>query len=82
MSIGDGPDIEQFNRKEEEQIRFQNKVEKWWLDLEDNYKYELLEPYYPDDAYLMTTNSMWNSLEWNDKKEIWEEGNGYNEVVV
>lgn len=82
MPIGDGPDIEQFNRKEEEQIEFQEKVEKWWENLEDNYKYELIEPYYQDDAHCMTTNNMWNGLDWNDKKEIWEESNGYNEVVV
>ena len=82
MPIGDGPDMEQFNREVEDQLRFQEKVEKWWLDLDDNYKYELLESYYPDDAYLMTTKTMWGGLEWNDKKDIWEEGNGQNEVVV
>jgi len=76
MPIGNGPDIEQFNRKEEEQIRLQDKVEKWWYSLDDNYKYELLESYYPDGLNLMEMDEAWNGLNWDDKWDIYAEVNG------
>ena len=71
MPIGNGPDIEQFDRKAEEQQRLYEKVDKWWYDLDDNYKFELIEPYYPDKAHLMSTDVMWKGLNWNDKLDIY-----------
>ena len=80
MPIGDGPDIPQYNEEEERQIKLQEKVDKWWFDLEENYKYELIESYYPDDAYLMSVDEMWNGLDWNDKWGIYS--GEHDEVVV
>lgn len=80
MSIGNGPDIPSYNEEEERQIKLQEKVDKWWFDLEENYKYELIESYYPDDAYLMSVDEMWNGLGWNDKWDIYR--GEHDEVVV
>ena len=80
MSIGNGPDIPSYNEEEERQIKLQEKVDKWWFDLEENYKYELIESYYPDDAYLMNIDEMWNGLDWNDKWDIYR--GEHDEVVV
>ena len=72
MPIGNGPDYyDGVNKIEEEQLRLREKVNKWWYDLEDNYKYELIESYYPDKAYLMSADAMWEGLDWNDKWDIY-----------
>lgn len=57
--------------EEERQLRLQEKVEEWWYGLDDNYKFELIESYYPDDAHLMNVDEMWNGLDWNDKWDIY-----------
>ena len=44
-------DVPTYNPEEERQIELHEKVDKWWYDLDDNYKFELIESYYPDDAY-------------------------------
>lgn len=80
MPIGDGPDIEQFNREEERQIRLQEKVDKWWFDLEYDIKVELMENEYPDDAPLLEVDEMWNGLDWNEKWDIYR--GEHDEVVV
>lgn len=65
MPIGNGPDYYNGNnREEDERIKTQDMVEKWWRTLDDNYKYELLAP---DEA--------WNELDWNDKWNIYTEEN-------
>ena len=72
MPIGNGPDCYNGNVPEEdEQVRLQDKVEKWFYDLDETYQRELLEPYYPDDSNLMSTTEMWNGLDWNDKWDIY-----------
>jgi len=74
MPIGNGPDYyDGNNRLEDEQIKLQNKVDKWFFDLDENYQFELLEPYYPDKAHLMGITEMWNGLDWNDKWEIYRD---------
>ena len=80
MPIGDGPDIPSYNKDEEEQLRLQEKVDKWWFDLEENYKYELIEIYYTDDAYLLNVDVMWNNLGWEDKLDIYR--GEHDEVVI
>jgi len=79
MPIGNGPDIPSYNKDEEKQIRLQEKVDKWWYSLDDNYKLELIECYYPDEAYNMNVDIMWSSLDWNDKWDIYrdEKGDAY-----
>ena len=83
MPIGNGPDIEQFNREEDRQIRLQDKVDKWWHSLDSNYQFELVEPYYPDRAHLMDVDEMWNGLDWSKKISLWEEElEGFHGVKV
>ena len=72
--IGNGPDrYNGINREEERQIKLQGKVNEWWYDLDSNYKFELIEPYYPDKAHLMEIDEMWEGLDWNDKWEIYRD---------
>ena len=71
--IGNGPDIEQFNREEEKQIKLQDKVQAWWDGLDDNRKYELLEPYYPDKLHLMGMDEAWEGIDWSERVSLWEE---------
>lgn len=72
MPIGNGPDYyDGVDKVKEEQIRLQEKVEKWWNSLDDNYKFELLEPYYPGKLHLMGMDEAWNGLDWNDKWDIY-----------
>jgi len=72
MPIGNGPDYYNgINKEEDRQIELQEKVDKWWYSLDDNFKYELLEPYYPDDLVVMGMDGAWNGLDWNDKWDIY-----------
>jgi len=57
--------------EEERQLKLKEKVNKWFYNLDDNYKLEILESYYPDKAHLMGTSEMWHGLDWNDKWEIY-----------
>lgn len=57
--------------EEEKQARLKEKVAIWWRDLDSNYKLELMESYYPDEAHLMDVDEMWNGLDWNDKWDIY-----------
>ncbi len=81
MPIGNGPDYyDGVNKIEEEQLRLREKVDKWWNDLEDSYKYELVESYYPDKAHLMSADTIWEGLDWNDKWDIYR--GEHDEVLV
>lgn len=74
MSLGTGPDYYNgINRAEDEQIKLQEKVDAWWNDLDDNYKFELIEPYYSDRAHLMGLAEMWKGIDWSEKVSLWEE---------
>lgn len=80
MRIGkDGYDVPTYNDEEERQIKLQEIVDKWWYDLEENYKSELMEDYGSDDA-LMNADAMWNELDWNDKWDIYR--GEHDEVMV
>jgi len=82
MPIGNGPDYyDGINRLEDEQIKIQNVVDKWWHSLDDNYKFELLEPYYPDKLHLMGMDEAWNGLDFKDKWEIYKDEKE-GEVVI
>ena len=72
MPIGNGPDYyDGINKEEDRQIELQEKVDKWWFFLNNNYKYELIECYYPDGADNISADEMWNGLDWNDKWDIY-----------
>ena len=77
MPIGNGPDIEQFNREEEKRVALQIKVSEWWHDLDHDYKIELMENFYPDKSQLMDLDEMWNGLDWQDKLDIYNEAEGF-----
>jgi len=72
MPIGDGPDC--YNGivpEEDRQVALQEKVDKWWYGLGDNYKRELLDAYYDDDK--VDLDQVWNGLDWNAKWEIYRD---------
>lgn len=77
MPIGNGPDIEQFDREEEDEQKLHEKVAEWWRDLDGSYRFELLEPYYPDKLHLMGMDDAWNGLIWQDKLDIYNEAEGF-----
>jgi len=57
------------------------KIQDWWDNLDDdNYRYELIENYYPDKAHLMGIEEMWNGLDWEEKYELY--CNSDNEVEL
>ena len=48
------------------------KIQDWWDNLDDdNYRYELIENYYPGKAHLMGIEEMWNGLDWEEKYELY-----------
>ena len=78
----DGYDVPTYNREKEAEVKLGDEVQAWWDSLDDNYKYELLEPYYPDRLHLMGMNEAWEDLSWDDQLETFKEANGYGEGVV
>lgn len=50
-----------------------NIVNDWFHSLDDNHKFELLEPYYPDKLHLMGMDEAWEGLDWGEKVSLWEE---------
>ena len=72
MPIGNGPDCYNGNVPEEDrQIKLQEKVEAWWNSLDYDYKIELMENNYPDEANMIEVDEMWNGLDWNEKWDIY-----------
>ena len=69
------------NKEEDRLVKLGDKVQEWWDDLDDNTKYELVANYYPDKAYLMGLDEMWNSLSWNDKADIYIDFNEKDEYM-
>jgi len=83
MPILDGYDYYNgVNREEDKRVKLGNEVQAWWDSLDDNYKYELLEPYYPDRLHLMGMNEAFEGLSWEDKLDIYKEANGFREGVI
>lgn len=59
------------NEEKERQLKLKEKVNKWWYELDETYKFELMDGYYPDDAPFMDVDEAWNLLDWNDKWDIY-----------
>jgi len=79
MPIGDGPDYYiGINEDEERIMALADKIDNWWDSLDDNLKFELLEPYYSDKLNLMGVDEAWDTLDWDDKVNIWDENNEDN----
>ncbi|GAF69837.1 unnamed protein product [marine sediment metagenome] len=53
--------------------KLRTKVNEWFYSLDDNRKFELLEPYYPDRAHLMGLAEMFKGLDWEVRLEIYRE---------
>ena len=52
-------------------IKLYKTIEDWWDDLEYDIKNELMENEYPDKSNFMDVDEMWNSLDWEQKYEIY-----------
>jgi hypothetical protein len=57
-------------------------VAEFWNSLDYQERYELMEDWYPDHAYLLDIDEMWDGLDWKDKLDIWKTEIGYDEVWV
>ena len=77
MPIGNGPDVPSYNKDEEERIKHQDEVEKWWNSLDESYQIELMEDFYPDKPIILDADEMWSGLEWQDKLDIYQEAEGF-----
>lgn len=74
MPIGNGPDCYNgINKEEDEQIKLQDMVEKWWHTLGDNYKFDLLDGYFEGEPAFTSIDNAWNGLDWNDKWNIYRD---------
>ena len=77
--IGAGHDYYNgVNQADEELVKLGDEVENWFNDLSDNEKFEIMENYYPDKAYLIGLEKMWEGLSWEDQLDIYKEENEYN----
>ena len=76
--IGTGPDYYNgINREEDKRVKLGDEVQAWWDNLDDdNYKFELLECYYPGKAHLMGLTEMFEALDWQDRLDIYREAEG------
>ena len=80
MPIGTGPDYYSGNNREEDKrVKLGDEVQEWWESLNDNYKFELIEVYYPDKAHLMDVEEMWEGLPWEDRLDIYKRENEYED---
>ena len=80
MPIGQGADYYNgTNKEEDERIKLAEEVQEWWESLDDNYKFELIEVYYPDKAHLMDVDEMWEGLDWQDRLDIYKRENRHED---
>jgi len=63
------------NREEEKKVKLAKKIDDWWNSLDSNYKFELIEDYYPDKAHLMELDEMWEGLSFQDRLEMFYDDN-------
>ena len=49
MPIGNGPDIEQFDREREKEQDLMDEVYRWWDSLNDEEQYNLMLDWYPNE---------------------------------
>ena len=61
-------------------IKLYKTVEDWWDDLDYDLKVELMADEYPDEAYLIEVEEMWNGLNFEEKYEIYSKSD--NEVEL
>ena len=61
-------------------VKLYKTVEDWWDDLDYDLKVELMADEYPDEAYLIEVEEMWNGLNFEEKYEIYSKSD--NEVEL
>lgn len=51
------------------------KVNRWFYDLDESDKIDLLESIYPDQVGLIDSDELWGRTDWEIKLEIYKEWN-------
>ena len=52
-------------------IKLYKTIEDWWKCLDYDFKVELIAKTYPDEAYLIEVEEVWNGLNFEEKYEIY-----------
>lgn len=78
MSLGTGPDIEQFNRELENEVKLGVEVDTWWESLDEDKKIDFLEGLYPDQVGMIDSDELWERSSWEDQLQMYKEANGYD----
>lgn len=71
MPIGDGPDIEQFNREGEKSYNLSTEVVNWWYGLQEEKKEEIMENWL--NKGIVDPDEEWEKLPWSEQLEIYNE---------
>ena len=69
--LGTGPDIPSYDKEREEEMKLGDKVQAWWDSMDDKYKYEIMEGYYPDHSHLLDLTEMWEGIGWDNQLDIY-----------
>jgi len=57
-------------------LNLHDKIQEWWDSMDDNYKYEIMEGYYPDRSHLLDLTGMWERIGWENQLEIYNSSEG------
>lgn len=76
MPIGDGPDIPNYDKEREKEIKLGDKVNTWWYNLDEPGKLDVLKAIYPDQVGLIGSDELWERTDWNEQLEVYKENNG------
>lgn len=76
MPIGDGPDIPNYDKEREKEIKLGDKVNTWWYNLDEPGKLDVLKAIYPDQVGLIDPDELWERTDWNEQLEVYKENNG------
>ena len=79
--IGNSPDIEQFDREREKEVKLGDEVNTQWESLDESEKLDVLEAIYPDQVGLIDSDELWDRTDWNEQLEAYKDNNGYGEGV-
>jgi len=74
MPIGDGPDIEQFDREREKEQREMDEIQDWWDELMEKEQFDILLEWYPNEIKKSTDiDKFFGDLPNERQLHIWEE---------
>lgn len=81
MPIGNGPDYYNgINREEDKLVKLGDEIQEWWDNLNESFKFELMDIEYPDHSHLLNIEGMWEGLDWETQLEIYKRENGYEDI--